>query len=417
MQRYGYVYGSLTCFLLTLGLALEPVHASRGADSGGDVGRENPFAAFEVATPPEPEAPPVIPEETPDLVMDTVVLKFLNATSLRTVLDRMVTSFGAVAVNEANNSVIVCDTVENLPKILAEIKKADRTPQQVLVEVVVIDVQLRNSQEIGVNWDLLSDDRYDVVYRQNVTSSRLGSTIADADTIGAATAFNSVGLGGDLSVISGTVRHVLHAIQQKRDVEILASPRALVVSGGSATIKAVEEIPYEEVIDTAAGGAAALTSTQFKEVGVNLQVTATITDGNNIFLMVDTEQNVGTSVSEGGVPVVDTRRVTTSLLLNDGQIVVIGGLRREEETTEVSQVPILGDLPLIGVLFRSTAVTTSSSELVVLLSPHIDRGEAAPVDLVARYEAIRETSLISKKKADSENTKRTLQQSDGRHAP
>jgi len=412
MESCRYSYGLWFCLALMLGTAPGPVCAKQGTDRDLGIGRENPFAAFEQAAPPEPVVLPASPEEAPDLVMDTVVLKFLNATSLRTVLDRMVTPFGAVAVNEANNSVIVCDTVENLPRILAEIKKADRTPQQVLVEVVIIDVQLRDNEEIGVNWDLLSDDTYDVIYRQNVTSSRVGSTIADADTIGAATAFNSVGLGGDLSVISGTVRHVLHAIQQKRDVEILASPRALVVSGQSATIKAVEEIPYEEVIDTAAGGAAALTSTQFKEVGVNLQVTATVTDGNNIFLTVDTEQNVGTSVSEGGVPVVDTRRATTSLLLNDGQIVVIGGLRREEERTEVSQLPILGDLPLIGLLFRSTTVTTSNSELVVLLAPHIDRGAPAPADLLARYEAIQETSLISTKESAHKSPNRAPLSSD-----
>jgi len=362
------------------------------------------------------DEPVTTQEEHPNLAMETVVLDFLDATSLRTVLERMVTPFGAVAVNEANNSVIVCDTAENLPKILAEIKRSDRTPQQVLVEVVVLDVELRNSQEIGINWDLLSDGTYDVVYRQNLTSARLGSTIEDAETIGAATAFNSVGLGGDFSVISGTVRHVLHAIEQDRDVEILASPRALVVSGQSATIKAVEEIPYVEVIDTAAGGAAALTSTQFKEVGVNLQVTATVTDGNNIFLTVDTEQNVTTSVSVKGVPVVDTRRATTSLLLDDGQIVVIGGLRREEQRTEVSQVPILGDLPVIGLLFKSTTVTTSDSELVVLLSPHIDRGGPVAKNLMARYEAVGENSLIAEK-AGKESARRASRPSEEGSAP
>ena len=380
-----------------------PSHAAQTSGSNVRIGRENPFATIEPVPLITPDAPTVPPEERPDLVMETVVLKFLNATSLQMVLDKMVTPHGAVAVNEANNSVIVCDTIKNLPKILAEIKKVDRTPQQVLVEVVILDVQLRDSQEIGINWDLLSHDTYDVVYRQNLSSSRIGSTIESAETIGVATAFNSTGLGGDFSVISGTVRHVLHAIQQKRDVEILASPQVLVVSGQSATIKAVEEIPYEEVIDTAAGGAAALTSTQFKEVGVNLQVTATVTDGNNIFLTVDAEQNVRTSVSERGVPVVDTRRATTSLLLQDGQIVVLGGLRREEKTKEISQIPILGDLPLLGFLFRSTEVIVTSSELVVLLAPHIDRGTLPPTDVLARYEAIRENSLVSRKNVDSEN--------------
>lgn len=395
MSMTRWTKGSRLCLLLVLGTIPTVLRADLATELAKEIGRENPFAALELDAPESKPTPvPVPPEESPDLVMDTVVLKFLDATSLRTVLERMVSPYGAVAVNEANNSVVVCDTVENLPRVLAEIQKADRTPQQVLIEVVILDVQLRDSQEIGINWDLLSSDNYDVIYRQNLTGSRLSSTIEDIDTVGSATAFNTVGVGGDFSVISGTVRHVLHALQQNRDVDILASPRALVVSGQSATIKAVEEIPYEEVIDTAAGGAAALTSTQFKEVGVNLQVKATITDGNNIFLTVDTEQNVRTSMSAGGVPVVDTRRATTSLLLDDGQIVVFGGLRREETTNEISQIPILGDLPIIGLLFRSTEVTVHRSELVVLLSPHIDRGQPVPAEVMARYRAAQENSLI-----------------------
>ena len=172
------------------------LRADLATELAKEIGRENPFAALEVDAPESTPVPVAVPpEETPDLVMDTVVLKFLDATSLRTVLERMVSPYGAVAVNEANNSVVVCDTVENLPRVLAEIQKADRTPQQVLIEVVILDVQLRDSQEIGVNWDLLSSDNHDVIYRQNLTSSRLSSTIEDIDTVGSATAFNTVGVG------------------------------------------------------------------------------------------------------------------------------------------------------------------------------------------------------------------------------
>jgi type II secretory pathway component GspD/PulD (secretin) len=207
--------------------------------------------------------------------------------------------------------------------------------------------------------------------------------------------FNTVGAGGDLSLISGTIRHVLHAIQQRRNVEILASPSTLVVSGQSATIKAVEEIPYEEVMDTAQGGAAALTTTEFKEVGVNLQVSAVVTDGNNIFLTVDAEQNVRTGESAKGVPVVDTRHATTALLLQNGQTIVIGGLRRVEKTKAINQIPILGDLPLIGLLFRSTTTVTTRSELVVLLSPHICQDEPIPPTIDAARNRIRDMSLLS----------------------
>lgn len=362
----------------------------------GQVGRENPFAEF-TTTSTTVVAPPVdVVEENPDLVLETVVLKFLDATSLKIVLDRMVTPFGMVAVHQKNNSVVICDTAENVAKILAQIRKADRIPQQVMVEVVILDVQLKDDTEIGINWDLLSDKRYDVIYRQNLSSSRLRSTIEDAETIGNATAFNTVGVGGDFSVISGTVRHVLHALQQTRDVDILASPNTLVVSGQSATIQAVEEVPYKELIDSATGGQEALSTTQFKEVGITLEVTATVTDGDNIFVTVTAEQNVRTGISDQGVPVVDTRRADTSLLLEDGQIVVMGGLRRQEKTQEVSQIPLLGDLPLVGYLFKSHRTVTNRSELVVLLSPHIDKGEPISDSVASRYEAIRGASLLSR---------------------
>jgi type II secretory pathway component GspD/PulD (secretin) len=381
-----------------------PVARGQTAISEDQAARRNPFAAL--LTQEKPEVPVV--EESPivaealELSLETIVLKFLDAKSLKDVLDRMISPYGTVAINEKNNSVIVCDTPEKLGRILAAVKKVDLTPRQIMVEVVIMDVQLRDDMEVGVNWDLLSHDLYDVVYRQNLTSTRLRSTPSDEETIANATVFNTVGAGGDLSVISGTIRHVLHAIQEKRNVEILASPSTLVVSGQSATIKAVEEIPYEEISDTAQGGAAALTTTQFKEVGVNLQVSAVVTDGNNIFLTVDAEQNVRTGESAKGVPIVDTRRATTALLLQDGQTIVIGGLRRVEKTKEVTQVPILGDLPLIGLLFRSTITVTTRSELVVLLSPHIFKGEPIPPAVMAEHNRIREMSLLSQRSGAGE---------------
>lgn len=362
------------------------------------IGRDNPFAKITRPTKSSPVTALLTSlgsdEEKPELFMQTVMLKFLDAKSLQQAVGMMSSEYGIVAINEKNNSLIICDTKENLARILSEIEKADRTPQQVMIEVVIVDVQLRDATEIGVNWDILSDKNYDIKYRQNFTT-RLGSTVDDGETIGNATAFNTTGFGGDFSVISGTIRNVVAMLQNKRDVEIIASPRALMVSGESANIKAVEEIPYSEVSDTAAGGAGAITSTKFKEVGVNLQVSGTITDGNNIFLTVDTEQNVMTSESSTGVPVVDTRQVSTSLLLKDGQIVVIGGLRRQETTKKVDQIPILGDIPLIGLLFKYTNTVINNTELIVFLSPHIYKeGEPIPEDAMSKFKEITDRPML-----------------------
>ncbi len=362
------------------------------------IGRENPFAKITRPAKPKPIAALLASSnsdvEKPELFMQTVMLNFLDAESLKEAVSRMSSDFGTVAVNQKNNSLIICDTKENLASILFEIEKADRTPQQVMIEVVIVDVQLHDETEIGVNWDLLSDKNYDYIYRQNFTN-RLGSTISDAETLGNATAFNTTGFGGNFSVISGTVRNVVALLQNKREIEILASPRAMVVSGESANIKAVEEIPYSEVSDTAAGGAGAITSTKFKEVGINLQVSGTITDENDIFLTVDTEQNVQTSESSTGVPVVDTRKASTSLLLKDGQIVVIGGLRRQETAKKVDQIPILGDIPLLGFLFKYTNTIVNNTELIVFLSPHIYKdGEPIDEEAMSKYNEITDRPML-----------------------
>jgi type II secretory pathway component GspD/PulD (secretin) len=361
------------------------------------VGRENPFAKIPRAVKPVSPAalaPSQYVEEPSELFVETIILKFLDAKSLKNAIGNMPSSYGSIATNEKNNSLIVCDTKEYLERIVSEIKKADKTPQQIMVEVVILDVQLDNDTEIGINWDLLSDNTYDIGYRQNFTT-RLGSTIEDEANVGNATAFNTTGLGGNFSLISGTIRNVVHLIQEKRNVEILASPRVMMVSGETANIQAIDEIPYTETSSTSQGGT--LTYTQFKPVGIKLQVSATLTDGNDILLTVDAEQNV--QVGTTTPPRVDTRKANTSLLLKDEQVVVFGGLRRQEKTREVSQIPFLGDLPIIGEIFKSTNVVIKNSELIVFLAPHIYKeGEPIPEDAMAKFKEIKNRPIPSLEK-------------------
>ena len=334
------------------------------------------------------------------MFVETRTLKFLKAESLKTTLESMLSQYGSITVDSGTNSLIICDTRGSLEKIVAEIGNADKTPQQIMVEVVIVDVQLSDDTEIGINWDILSDKNYGIKYRQSFTT-RLGSTIEDEDTIGNASAFNTIGgTGGDFSVISGTIRNVVALLQQKKDVEILASPRVMVVSGKTASIEAIRELPYNEIKDTAAGGVGALTSTEFKEVGVKLNVTATRTEDNLIFLIVDSEQNVVVGESATEVPIIDTRKTKSELLLKDGQVVVMGGLRRKEKTKQTNQVPILGDIPLIGLLFKYTNTVVNNTELIVFLSPHVYKeGEPIPEDAMAKFNEIKNRPMPSLEKA------------------
>ena len=362
-----------------------------------DIGRENPFeqigteqrqSLFQRVFRPEVS----LTEPAPEIFAQTVMLKFLDAKNLKPALENMLSVYGTIAVDSKSNSLIISDSEKNLKKIVEEIRKVDKTPQQIVIEVVILDVQLDDETQIGVNWDILSDKLYDISYRQNLTT-RLGSTIENTTTIGNATAFNTTGTGGDFALISGTIRNVVHALQQKTDIEILASPRVLLISGGTASIETIEEIPYQEQTTTGEGGV--LASTEFKEVGVKLNVTAVVTDDNDILLTVQPEQNVNTGVfGIQNIPIIDTRKAKTTLLLKDGQVVAMGGLRRKEKSKITDQIPLLGDLPLVGFLFKKDVVTIENSELIVFLSPHIYKGEPLTDEEMAKFNELRDRPLL-----------------------
>ncbi len=387
----------ILCFIVWLcvpGEALSAEQAGGGNKMKAELGRDDPFGQLVPLAQPLGQAAvqKIAVAGKPELSVETVTLKFLDAKNLQTAIAGMSSEFGTVGVDPTSNSLIICDTAERIAQILAQVREADKTPPQIVVEVVIADVQLTDDTEIGINWDLMSDKNYNIGYRQNFTD-RLGSTIENATNIGNATAFNTTGTGGNFSVISGTIRHVLSLLQEKKNVEILASPQVMVVSGKTASIKAVEELPYNEVIDTSMGGS--MSQTQFKEVGVTLEVGATLTDDNHIHLTVDAEQNVRTGETSNQVPVVDTRNARSELLLDDGQIVVVGGLRRKEITREVTQIPILGDIPLIGGLFRSVNVIEYNSELIAFISPHIYKGEPISDQAMAKFRQITEMPSLS----------------------
>ncbi len=309
-----------------------------------------------------------VAEQTPDLYVETVMLKFLRASNLERIIANLNSGYGAVASDAGTNSLIICDTQEKLKRIVQEIRKADQTPRQIMVEVVIADVQLNDETEIGVNWtDLLAD---------STVASNVGlpGMPAGINNLGGSQDLIAFTGGGALRFVRENIGVTLAALQQVRNVEILASPKVLVVSGQEAYIKTIEEIAYSEVSDTSAGGAGALTSTEFKEVGITLTVKATITDDDKILMTIESKQSVNTgtnTVTGSEVPVVDSRSAKTTLLMYDGQVVVMGGLRKKETRISNDKIPLLGDLPLIGFLFSNDKTETKHTELLVFISPHI----------------------------------------------
>ena len=161
----------------------------------------------------------------------------------------------------------------------------------------------------------------------------------------------------------------LSALQAEGRGEVISSPRVITANQKEANIKQGVEIPYQE---SSSSGA---TTTQFKEAVLSLTVTPQITPDDRIIMdLFVTKDSVGENVTTergGSVPSIDTRSVETQVLVNNGQTVVLGGIYETEQAETVTKVPYLGDIPILGILFKSKRVKSQKSELLIFVTPKI----------------------------------------------
>ncbi|MBE3144600.1 MAG: secretin and TonB N-terminal domain-containing protein [Planctomycetes bacterium] len=174
------------------------------------------------------------------------------------------------------------------------------------------------------------------------------------------------------------ISFMLNMLRTNLNAKLLANPRILVLDNESANIKIVQEIPYQELTQASGGGN--IGTTVFKNVGVELTVTPHITRDGLIRLNIKPKFSTQVSVaqiavpgtaSKSDVPVIDSREASTIAFARDGQTIVMGGLRKQEKRQDVSKVPIIGDIPLIGTLFTSNTESLKITELIVFVTPRI----------------------------------------------
>ncbi len=298
-------------------------------------------------------------EELPEIIAESLSiegfnLNFANAKNVKETITKLLSEKGKMGINERLNSIVVTDTPQNLSLIRQAVQKLDVKAPQVMIEALIVNVKLTDEFKMGVDWTLGTS--------QNSLDMDLPAT--SSSPFGKLT----------FSKISGawSFAGLIDFIETHDNVRILASPRILVLNNHTATIDAVEEIPYSEVTQTSTGGA--IGSTSFKQAGIKLQVTPQITDDGYIIMHVMPEQSAQTStftIEDSDVPVIDTRKTETTLRVKNGQTIIIGGLRKKRPTAKEAKLPILGDIPLIGVLFRRVETEQVESELGVFITPHI----------------------------------------------
>jgi type IV pilus assembly protein PilQ len=306
----------------------------------------------------------------------------------------MLSGRGSVAIDDRTNTLLVQDTAERLQDIRRLVRTLDIPVRQVLIESRIVVVNDDFSRELGMRLGFTGVTDQGTNGLVSVTGTSAGSaTIVDSALQNLADPLNGTPFPvtapsiGDrynvhvpISNPAGTfalavldtdyiVDLELTALQTEGRGEIVSTPRIITANQKEARIEQGVEIPFQE---SASSGA---TTTQFKKAVLSLTVTPQITPDDKIIMdLVVNKDSVGqlTPSAQGGlVPSIDTRSIETQVLVSDGQTVVLGGIYETERRETINKVPFLGDIPGLGVLFRSTTNTTSKAELLIFVTPRI----------------------------------------------
>ena len=266
------------------------------------------------------------------------------------------------------NSLIIRTSPRNYPAILALIDKLDLFPQQVLIEVLIVDLDIDESTAAGL----------EIAFQGSAGSTTVkggsSSSTTKAGTLGTALGAGTASLLAGGSFIIGDPDKLIAQLQlfaSDSKTNILSNPILVTSDNKAATISITNEIPIEQEAQIPSGGGSVVTSTvEFRSVGIKLDITPKINADNYITLKISQEiSSRGADV--GNQPSFNTRLVNTEVVLKDNQVLVMGGLMQTTTTDTVSGIPILKDLPYIGKLFGSESTSLNKTELMIFITPHV----------------------------------------------
>jgi type IV pilus assembly protein PilQ len=313
---------------------------------------------------------------------------------------------GSISFDQRTNTLLVIDIPARVEGVKRLVEELDKPVDQVVIEARIVIANESFARELGARFGVSGasgkdGDRSTVGYGGSLEASQAnaqsrvsainkltGTPGEDLSppfnvTRGLITNLpNTIGGGGALALSilnAGQLLDVeLSAMQTEGRGEIISNPRIVTSNQKEAVIKQGDQIGY---LTTTGGQQGNLPSVQFKDAILQLKVTPTITADGRVFLNMDVQKDdlngfVNTGV--GQVPQISTRQVTTSVLVGDGQTVVIGGVYEFKDQQSLSKVPFLGDLPVLGNLFKKRNKTNSKAELLIMVTPKVIRVAQRP---------------------------------------
>jgi len=291
-------------------------------------------------------------------------------------------SRGSVSFDERTNTLLINDTPQKIHELRDVIAVLDKPVQQVLIESRIVVATDNFTRELGAKFGASA-------IRTNPSGQQIGvgGTLSTPTTPGGATTLSPLNVNLPSSTQGGTFGFALlgknyaldlelSAAQLEGRGEVVSSPRVITANQQEAVIRQGTEIGYVTYQNSSTGAAGSGTATvQFKDAVLELKVTPTITADNRVYLTINVKKDALnqfiTVPGSGQVPQIDTREINTSVLVDNGQTVVLGGIYEITKQNTITKVPGLGDIPGIGVLFRNTKRQNDKAELLIFVTPRI----------------------------------------------
>lgn len=301
------------------------------------------------------------------LLTEYVQINFRSASEMKGYLEQanLVSERGFLLADDQTNILMVRETGASIEEIRRTLNRFDVEVAQIMVEARIVTASSSFSESLGVKWGL----------------SKSTSTLDGGQLTIGATANDSIGIGNALNVdfgVAGPTIAVgflknslllaaeLSALESNGNGEVISQPKVITTNGKAANITSGQQIPYQTVEDGS-------TSTAFKDVALTLNVTPQLNPGDRIAMdLAINQDSIGRTLANGEISI-NTNQLNTSVVVNDGDTIVLGGVFRTEASEGVEKVPLLGDLPVVGAAFRNKQTTEQKNELLIFITPKLIR--------------------------------------------
>lgn len=325
------------------------------------------------------------------LQLESIQLNYQKAKDVVTFLSSkdqsLLSKRGTANSDELSNKVFISDVASRLEEIRRLVAEIDVAPRQVLIETRIIEAETGFAKDLGVKLGfnkitpngagpgggrvLFGATNYGTAYRSGQIASSEDLPLLDPDFTNVnLPAQPATGTPGQLALtlfnksMTTFLNLELSALEMDEKGRTISSPRVMTANQVKAKIEQGTEIPYQQASSSGA------TAVQFKKAVLSLEVTPQITPDGRVQMKVEIHKDRPGAVVPGGVAI-NTKQVTTQVLVDNGGTVVIGGIYEEDENNHVEKIPLLGDLPVVGHLFKSTKKTSTRKELMVFITPRI----------------------------------------------